>query len=80
MILNDRIPEEKESVLLDNYEAMYQYANLIIKGRFSDKLEKLIMLKSFSDKNSQNSKNKFLVAYLNKDPGFVNEYFLKYRR
>jgi hypothetical protein len=44
-ILGERIPFDKEEVFLKDYNALYQYAKQIIKGRFEEKLHNKILKK-----------------------------------
>lgn len=87
-ILKGRIPEENEIIFVNDCEILYHYANLIIGGRFSPSIDKILMLKSFENNNHSAGSyahstavkdSRFLACYLNNDKSLVDKHFRKYR-
>lgn len=59
-----RIPAEKEEVFLKDYNALYQYAKQIIKGRFDKRLHDKIIMISFSEEAKKRHDYQYLESYI----------------
>ena len=55
MVLKGRIPEDKEIVFIENFNALYSYSRNILKGKFPEHIHKKIVLETFND----DAKNKW---------------------
>ena len=75
-VLRERIPEEKESIFLDNYYVMYHYAMIVVKGKFPDKIHNQIHLRSF-EKNVW--RFDCLQAYLKQDSSLLDKQYSYFR-
>lgn len=67
IVLKGRIPEEKETIFLENYFVLYHYSRNILKGKFSDNIHKKIVLETFNDENKNRFHYSLLTSYLAQD-------------
>lgn len=83
LILNSRIPEDKEVIFLEDYISLFYYSRDVVKGKLNEKFDKQLLLKTFDNNNKGGGYREYLQQYLNaylkQNFNFGNKYHYYFR-